>query len=110
MGKKMTVDCFKLRDPMLKCPNVSLLANGLARVYLSGDSGREIFDFNDVMMRGENFLTDSFEIEPFIGGSFEGAVIEIEPINVNEGFHCSLIKNRGHRSAPAPWVETTGGI
>jgi hypothetical protein len=59
----------------------------LERIDLSGYPGREIFDFNNVVMGGENLLTDNLEIKPFVGSSFEGAVIEIEPIDIEEGFH-----------------------
>ena len=31
MGKEMTVNHFNLRDALFKCPNISLLANGLIR-------------------------------------------------------------------------------
>ena len=83
----MTVDCFELRGVLFKRPNVGLLTNGLMRIKLSGYSSREIFDFYNVMVGSENFLTDNLEVKPFVGSSLEGAAIEIETIDVDEGFH-----------------------
>ncbi len=37
MGKEMTVNHFNLRDALFKCPNISLLANGLiSEIYRPG--------------------------------------------------------------------------
>lgn len=84
---------------------------GLARIKDAGDDGGEILDLDDLVVRLEQIGSHCFQIQPFVWGTLERPVIEVETVNVDECPHLSCLKkSRGRRSDPAPQVETIGVV
>ena len=69
----------------------------------------EIFDFEDFVMRFENTLTESLEIEPLVRSAPHCPIVEIEAVNIDVGSQQTALNKQGPFRAPRPIVETNGG-
>ena len=84
---------------------IHLLALGALWVIgASGNEGCEVANTVDMVIRLQQAATEFMEVEPAIGRSLYCPVVEVEPVNVDVGFHgnydCGAVLSERPRSQP----------
>lgn len=115
--EEMSVDDLEIRK-CLKGSKVGLLTVRLIRVGRTArDSRREVLDPHDVMPRQE-LAADRGNIEPLVWSPGDGAVIEVETVDVHDSLHAETGDSEAVEKAEAglaarprcPAPEGTRGI
>ena len=72
-------------------------------------NGGKIFYLDDNMMRLEQVRGKLFQIQPFVWRAFQGAIVEVETIDIDGSSHCLCPKKAGAAEAtPRPRSKPWG--
>ena len=89
-GYKMSLVDFNEGEGT-KSSEKGVLAGSLLRIVGAGSDPRgEIADFGDLVFRKET-PTQSFKVEPLVRSVFNGPVVEVEAVYVDDGGHPRMI-------------------
>ena len=97
----------------LERPEIEQLALGLGRIVCAClNAGGEVLDARHGILRNHG-PAERHGVQPFVGRVFEGAIVEVEGVDINNGFHLPpKEKARTGSCEPAlhPFAEATGGV
>ncbi len=70
---------------MLQCPEICFLADRLIWISSTRNQGSKILDGHYLVVRLEKLFAKTFDIEPFVGGVLQQAMVEVEAIDIDTG-------------------------
>ncbi len=65
------------------CPEVNLLSDRLTRIELSSDRSSKVTNPIHTVLRMQEFAAESVQIKPFVRRLPQGAIVEIETVDID---------------------------
>ena len=70
---------------MLQCPKICFLADWLIWISSTRNQGSKILDGHYLVVGFKKLFAETFDIEPFVGGVLQQAMVEVEAIDIDTG-------------------------